>query len=240
MTLPSSGPISIGNLKNEFGGNASPKLSDYYNGGSFHRDGMSGVPSSGTISLSKLYNARQYSLVVKSNGQSLSFFNYGLEKLYLPDGSVITVPMSGNEYKLNNVSGIIGISLNPSSPVKHISVGGNGLTEVVSFPHSPKINRIYFLGAENLVKVPTILPPNLTNLNSMFCACSSFNQPIASWNVSNVTDMYEMFMFATAFTQNLNQWCVSKITSMPDGFNSYTKKFTPDKHPKWGTCPRGY
>lgn len=265
MTLQVNGPISIGNLKNEFGGNASPKLSDYYNGGSFHRDGMSGVPSSGTISLSKLYNARQYSLVIKSNGQNIKFFNYGLEKLYLPNGSVITVPSTGTEYQINNVTGIIGISLNPNSTVRYVSVGGDGLTEVISFPYSPKINSVNFGYSVNLVKVPTILPPNITSLNSMFYACTSFNQDLRSWDVSNVTDMYQtfrnassynqpldtwkvskvetmvgMFMYANAFNQNLNQWCVSKITSMPSGFNAYTTLFTADKHPVWGTCPRGW
>ena len=197
--------------------------------------------------------------------RSISFSNYGGEKLYLPDGSVVTVPMSGTEYRINNVTGIIGISLNPNSTVRYVSVGGDGLTEVISFPQSPKINSVNFGYAVNLVKVPTILPPNITSLNSMFYACTSFNQDLRSWDVSNVTDMYQtfrnassynqpldtwkvskvenmmgMFMYATAFNQNLTQWCVSKITSSPQGFNSYTKLFTEDKHPKWGTCPRGY
>lgn len=265
MTLPASGAISLGSLKNEFGGNASPKLSDYYNNGLFHRDGSSGVPLSGAISLSKFYNTQKYSLVIKSNGQNISFFSYGLEKLYYPDGSVVTVPRSGTPYNISGITGTIGISLNPNSTVQYVLVGGDGLTEVISFPYSPKINSVNFGYSVNLVKVPTILPPNITSLNSMFYACTSFNQDLRSWDVSNVTDMYQtfknassynqpldtwkvskvetmvgMFMYAAAFNQNLNQWCVSKITSAPRGFADYTKLFTSDKHPKWGTCPRGY
>ena len=57
MTLPASGAISLGGIKGEFGGNASPKLSDYYKNGAFNNNTLSTVPSSGIISLSKFYGA---------------------------------------------------------------------------------------------------------------------------------------------------------------------------------------
>lgn len=66
MALPSSGPISLGNMKTEFGGNASPKLSDYYRGGGFNIDPNEKVPTSGTIKFSDLYGTSQSHIVTNS------------------------------------------------------------------------------------------------------------------------------------------------------------------------------
>ena len=59
MTLPTSGPLSLSDIKGEFGGNASPALEDYYAGGAFVPAGTSGingpVPSSGTIGIFNFY-----------------------------------------------------------------------------------------------------------------------------------------------------------------------------------------
>lgn len=59
MTLPTSGPLSLSDIKGEFGGNASPALEDYYAGGSFVPSGTSGtngpVPTSGTIGIFNFY-----------------------------------------------------------------------------------------------------------------------------------------------------------------------------------------
>ena len=59
MTLPTSGPLSLNDIKGEFGGPAAPSLSDYYAGGSYVPAGTSGtngpVPSSGAISISNFY-----------------------------------------------------------------------------------------------------------------------------------------------------------------------------------------
>ena len=48
MTLQSSGAISLANIAAEFGGSAPHSLSEYYLG-------HSGIPSSGTISMSQFY-----------------------------------------------------------------------------------------------------------------------------------------------------------------------------------------
>lgn len=56
MTLQSSGAISLGSLKNEFGGNASPKLSDYYRGGPFNSSWSETVGITGALSLSMFRN----------------------------------------------------------------------------------------------------------------------------------------------------------------------------------------
>lgn len=59
MTLPSSGPLSLNDIKGEFGGPTSPSLGDYYAGGTYVPAGTTGtygaVPPSGTISIRNFY-----------------------------------------------------------------------------------------------------------------------------------------------------------------------------------------
>ena len=62
MALPSSGPLSLNDIKGEFGGPGSPSLSNYYAGGSYVPSGTSGtygaVPTGGTISISNFYGTQ--------------------------------------------------------------------------------------------------------------------------------------------------------------------------------------
>ena len=58
----------------------------------------------------------------------------------------------------------------------------------------------------------------VTNMRSMFFGCTSFNQPLNSWNVSKVTNMRSMFFGCTSFNQPLNSWNVSKVTNMRSMF----------------------
>ena len=59
MTLPASGPLSLNDIKGEFGGPTSPSLGDYYAGGTYVPPGTTGtygaVPSSGAISIRNFY-----------------------------------------------------------------------------------------------------------------------------------------------------------------------------------------
>lgn len=59
MPLPTSGALSLGDIKGEFGGPASPSLGNYYAGGTYVPAGTSGtfgaVPSSGAISIQNFY-----------------------------------------------------------------------------------------------------------------------------------------------------------------------------------------
>lgn len=59
MTLPTSGALSLNDIKGEFGGPTSPSLGDYYAGGTYVPAGTSGtygaVPSSGAISIQNFY-----------------------------------------------------------------------------------------------------------------------------------------------------------------------------------------
>ena len=74
---------------------------------------------------------------------------------------------------------------------------------------------------------------------AMFRGANAFNQDISKWDVSNVTDMRAMFNNATSFNQDLSQWCVPLIAYIPSSFDENAPLFTTDKHPVWGTCPRG-
>lgn len=79
----------------------------------------------------------------------------------------------------------------------------------------------------------------VTNMTGMFFIAKVFNQPIGGWNTSKVEDMQMMFYGATSFNQDLSQWCVPLIASLPSYFAESATLFTVDKHPVWGTCPRG-
>lgn len=61
MTLPSSGPLSIGDISGEFGGVPPLPLSDYYAGGPFVPAGTIGdngpIPSAGEIKISDFYGS---------------------------------------------------------------------------------------------------------------------------------------------------------------------------------------
>lgn len=59
MALPTSGALSLNDIKGEFGGPTSPSLGDYYAGGTYVPSGTSGtygsVPTSGAISIQNFY-----------------------------------------------------------------------------------------------------------------------------------------------------------------------------------------
>lgn len=59
MPLPSSGPLSLRDIVAEFGGSATPRLSDYYKGGQYvsFSANAPNVPTSGRLSLSNFYGA---------------------------------------------------------------------------------------------------------------------------------------------------------------------------------------
>ena len=80
-----------------------------------------------------------------------------------------------------------------------------------------------FAGCENMQFAAGIDTPDLsqvTNMRDMFQGCTSFNQPLNSWNVSKVTDMYDMFTDCFSFNQSLNNWDVSKVTNMERMFEN--------------------
>ena len=134
----------------------------------------------------------------------------------------------------------------------YVVIGGEALVELHNFPTLSSVNAFSTYLSNNLVKVPTVLPSNITSLAHMFSGATSFNQDISmwdtsnvivmtnmfqnatsfnqdisSWNVSNVTDMNFMFSDATAFNQPLNSWIVSNVTDMSNTFQ-YATSFDQD------------
>jgi len=91
MALPGSGTLSIQDIVDEFGGTAPHSLSEYYRNGAYVGSSNTGVPTSGTISLSDFYGASAGTVVtVTYNGPVIGtqsrmygFCNY--QKLYEPE-----------------------------------------------------------------------------------------------------------------------------------------------------------
>ncbi len=60
---------------------------------------------------------------------------------------------------------------------------------------------------------------NVTNMESMFCGASNFNEPLNSWDVSKVENMRFMFYNASNFDQSLETW---KLDSIVKGKKRYS------------------
>jgi hypothetical protein len=77
MTIPSSGPISLLTIQNEFGGGAPIGLNEYYRNGALvtGNDYAPNVPTSGQITLSSFYGAKKntFNTVTYSSPGSYSF-----------------------------------------------------------------------------------------------------------------------------------------------------------------------
>jgi hypothetical protein len=84
MVLPSSGPISLGQIQTEFGGSNPISISEYYNGGPYVTNNVTAiapnVPSSGPIKFSDFYGAAKlfdvtFSMSRDANNQNSFYFN---------------------------------------------------------------------------------------------------------------------------------------------------------------------
>lgn len=80
MVLPTTGPISLANLQEEFGGTNPASIFEYYRGGPYvlNVSDNASIPTSGTISLSNFYGRqriapRSFSLRAISSGTSGTF-----------------------------------------------------------------------------------------------------------------------------------------------------------------------
>lgn len=82
MTLPSSGVISISDLRTEFSGPTPSSLSDYYSGGTYVPAGTQNgsgtvIPTSGTIALSNFYGAKNWVKSTAYLGDGVGSYNGG-------------------------------------------------------------------------------------------------------------------------------------------------------------------
>ena len=236
MTLPASGAISLGSLKNEFGGNASPKLSDYYKNGAFNKNTLSTIPTSGTISLSKFYGVSKIqNTVFKSSGAGFTYRGVVGDKIVFPNGNIHTVTNT-EPFLISGATnaGIFTIIHSQTAPTNIPILAGPGITEIHSITNLPQVSglggfevysdsidsmgsKVYY--RPNLTLVPSVLPKNITKLSSMFIGAHLFNQDISGWDVSNVTDIRFMFSGAAAFNQDISGWAVGNVTNMDSMFS---------------------
>ena len=97
---------------------------------------------------------------------------------------------------------------------------GAALIEVKKWP-TKVITGVSFYatgGCTSLTTVPTYLPPAWTSLASMFQGCTSFNQDVSMWDVTNITNMSGMFNGAESFSQPLRWWDTRSVTDMSSMF----------------------
>ena len=180
MALPSSGPISIDNIRTEIGGGNS--LGNYYFGGSYVRNGIYGgsIPTSGLISLSNFrgvdahHNYVSVATAVQtyqaSTGWSIDYFNGHL---------TATLATSSNIYHATPSASALAFATNASL----VSYGGWDQVAQVKLDVA---NTIYYGTNANLIKVGTSLPGgNGPNAYSPTGWCMA-----ASWNGANSITIY--------------------------------------------------
>jgi len=86
MALPGPGvPLSLNDIKGEFGGPSSPSLANYYAGGSYVNSGTSGtygpVPTGGTISIANFYGTQAALEVISLTVGDDGYGDYGYSQL---------------------------------------------------------------------------------------------------------------------------------------------------------------
>ena len=192
---------------------------------------------------------------------------YGVigDQIVLNDGNTITLE-TYSLYDITVPSGKHKLALVETRSQDYVGLGGEALVEIHNFPTLGSVNTFDTCpnnSSPNLVKVPTTLPSNITNIQYMFSGATSFNQDISmwdtsavilmfhtfsgatafnqdisGWNTGSVTQMYNMFENAISFNQDLSQWCVGLIPTLPSDFDTNTPSWTLPK-PVWGTCPTG-
>lgn len=78
---------------------------------------------------------------------------------------------------------------------------------------------------------------NVDDMNGIFRNCYVFNQDISNWDTGNVRDMWYMFMGCGMFNQDLIGWCVSKLPTKPSYFDTDTSStWTRAMKPNWGAA----
>ena len=146
------------------------------------------------------------------------------DQIIFSDGTSITL-VEEYLYDIAAPAGKHKVVLKEPREATYVGIGGEALIELHNFPTLSSVDSFNFYpnnASTNLVKVPTVLPPNIVYTVRMFSKASSFNQDISMWDTSNVKYMYYMFSDATSFNQPLNSWDTSNVLDMSYMFRSAT------------------
>ena len=98
MALQSSGAISLNDIADEFGGSTPHSLSEYYGV-------ASGIPSSGTISISQFYGKANADYVYATGGSVSQSGNYRTHYFY--SNGYFNITNGGNSAGSNTVTYLI-------------------------------------------------------------------------------------------------------------------------------------
>ena len=156
-----------------------------------------------------------------TNG-SLSYKGIPGDVITLSDGTTYTVLGDGGYSNENVPAGKHKVVLAKTRSHGRVSIGGAALTELHNFPTLSTVTSFNFypnIPSPNLVKVPTVLPSNITDITLMFSGATSFNQDISMWDTSKVTNMSYMFAGTVAFNQPIGSWNVSAVSNMDSMFS---------------------
>lgn len=138
------------------------------------------------------------------------------------------VLMDGRQVRPTALGAIPGSDVVLSMSGTQLQITGNDLVEVTRWSdrssYAPNITgyRFSYPSCVNLIKVPDVLPRWVTNLQSMFAGCTSFNQNLATWDMSNVTHASDMLRSCTNFNQDISEWVVSSIIDISGMFRGCT------------------
>lgn len=78
-------------------------------------------------------------------------------------------------------------------------------------------------GSPYLIDVPQVAPPLLTRYTDLFLNCTSFDDDLSGWNVSQVTDISGTFQGCTNFNGDVTTWDVSNVVGAYGTFQGCTK-----------------
>ena len=103
-------------------------------------------------------------------------------------------------------------------------VNNSSKINITNYANSIQSGITYFIPSGSSTPIPfnNIVTTLITDMSDLFnfpAGSSTFNQPIASWDVSNVTNMSWMFN-TTPFNQPIGFWNVARVTNMRDMFAS--------------------
>jgi surface protein len=78
-----------------------------------------------------------------------------------------------------------------------------------------------FSGCSNMTLTATDVPnfTAVTDMTAMFSGCTSFNQPVSSFNTATVKDMNSMFSGCSSFNQSVMNFNTAAVTNMRFMFN---------------------